>query len=256
MPKARLSVVILTKDSQDNIKGCLESLKFANEIVVVDDGSKDGTVEICNCYTDKVIVDSVEGFANKRNLGADKATGDWILQIDSDESVTPELAATIREAVDSGRDYAGYKFRRKNYFLGHFMRYGGWYHYSSNLYMKGRGRYEGLVHERLVLDGPIGTIEEATEHRPFQSITQFLERQNRYTSYEARDILNEKGVLSKKVVMYNLRFKPVKLFWKYYLKKQGFREGMIGFIFSALFSYVHFMKWAKYWELTYGQKAR
>ncbi len=256
MLKARLSVVILTKDSQDYIKDCLESLKFADEIVVVDDSSSDRTVEICKGYTDKVVVDSVEGFANKRNLGADKAAGDWILQIDSDERVTPCLASAIGERINSGKDIAGYKFRRKNYFLGHYMRYGGWYHYSANLYRKGRARYEGLVHERLVLDGPQGKIEEATEHRPFSSISQFMERQNSYTAYEARDILNEQGVVPEKTVMYNLTWKPVKLFLKLYLKKQGFREGMTGFIFSALYSYVHFIKWAKYWELAYGQKAK
>ncbi|OGX28148.1 MAG: hypothetical protein A2879_01815 [Omnitrophica WOR_2 bacterium RIFCSPHIGHO2_01_FULL_49_10] len=256
MPKAKLSAIVLTKDSQDVIKDCLESLTFADEIVVIDDRSTDRTAGICKNYTDNVFIDNVEGFANKRNLGAEKAVGDWILQIDSDERVTPELSAAVREAVDSGRDYAGYKFRRRNYFLGHFMRYGGWYHYSTNLYNKGRGRYEGLVHERLVLDGPIGTIEEATEHRPFQNIAQFLERQNRYTVYEARDLLNKRGKLPEKEVIYNLTWKPLKLFLKFYLKKQGFREGMIGFIFSVLFSYVHFMKWTKYWELTYGQKAR
>ena len=254
MPKARLSAVVLTKDSQDVIKDCLESLRFADELIVIDDGSADGTVRICKAYTDNVFIEKIDGFANKRNFGAEKATGDWVLQVDSDERVTAGLAAAIREAINSGRDYAGYKFRRKNYFLGHFMRYGGWYHYSANLYKKGRARYEGLVHERLVADGPIGTIEEATEHRPFQSIAQFLERQNRYTAYEARDLLNEKGRLPEREVVYNLTRKPLKLFFKFYLKKQGFREGMFGFIFSALFSYVHFMKWAKYWELTYGQK--
>src|SRR3989338_608988 len=174
MPKAKLSAIVLTKDSQDVIKDCLESLTFADEIVVIDDRSTDRTAGICKNYTDNVFIDNVEG----------------------------------------------------------------------------------LVHERLVLDGPIGTIEEATEHRPFQNIAQFLERQNRYTVYEARDLLNKRGKLPEKEVIYNLTWKPLKLFLKFYLKKQGFREGMIGFIFSVLFSYVHFMKWTKYWELTYGQKAR
>jgi len=254
MPKTKLSVVILTKDSQEIIKDCLESVRFADDIVIVDDRSSDNTMDICRGYTDRIFVDSAKGFADKRNFGAEKAAGDWILQIDSDERVTAGLADAITRAINSGKDYAGYKFRRKNYFLGHFMRHGGWYHYSANLYRRGRARYEGLVHERLVLDGPQGKLEEATEHYPFNGIAQFIERQNRYTSLEARDMLNEKGVVSEKAVMYNLTWKPVKLFLKFYLKKQGFREGMTGFIFSALFAYVHFMKWAKYWELAYGQK--
>ncbi|MFA5094630.1 MAG: hypothetical protein WC512_05240, partial [Candidatus Omnitrophota bacterium] len=122
-------------------------------------------------------------------------------------------------------------------------------------FLREAGRYEGLIHERLKLTGPQGVIEAEIEHRPFNSMEQFLERQNRYTGYEAKDIFNEKGVLPLKIVLYNLKVKPLKLFWKLYIKKQGFREGRIGFIFCIMFAYVHFMKWAKYWELTYGEKA-
>ena len=256
MPDQKLSAVILTKNAEDSIRGCLESVKWADEIIIVDGFSSDRTVEICRGYTDKIILSEFKGFAEERNKGTDKASGDWVLQLDADEVVTPGLAKALKEAMTSPAPCAGYKFRRKNFFLGHPMRYGGWYHYSAHFFKKGFGRYEGLIHERLKLNGRQGIIEAEIEHRPFASISQFISRQNRYTGYEARDILNEKGLLSKKVVMHNLRFKPIKLFWKYYLKKQGFREGMIGFIFSVLFSYVHFMKWAKYWELTYGQKAR
>jgi glycosyltransferase involved in cell wall biosynthesis len=254
MSKAKISVVVLTKNSEGEIRSCLESLKFADEIIVIDDYSNDGTPEICKKYTAKIIQSDVEGFANKRNLGTDNAAGDWILQLDADEVVTPALAGAISKAVNSSSAYAGIKFRRKNYFLGHFMRYGGWYHYSANLFKKGFGRYEGLVHERLKLNGPQGIIEEATEHRPFKSISQFIRRQNVYTAYEARDILAEKGALPERHVIYNLKIKPIKLFWKFYVKKQGFREGMYGLVFSLLSSFLHFLKWAKYWELTYGKK--
>ena len=256
MPNPRLSAVILTKDAESSVRDCLESVKWADEIIVVDGFSTDRTVEVCKGYTDRIIPSEFKGFAEERNKGIDNATGDWILQLDADEVVTPGLAKALREAMASPGPYVGYKFRRKNFFLGHPMRYGGWYHYSAHFFKKGFGRYEGLIHERLKLDGQQGIIEEEIEHRPFASISQFISRQNRYTTYEARDFLNEKGVLGKRVVMYNLYFKPAKLFWKFYFRKQGFREGMIGFIFSALYSYVHFMKWAKYWELAYGQKAK
>ena len=254
MPNLRLSVVILTRNAEDSVRACLESVKWADEIIIVDGYSTDGTLDICKGYTDKIILSEFKGFAEERNKGIDKAAGDWILQLDADEVVTPALAEALKESMASPEQYAGYKFRRKNFFLGHPMRYGGWYHYSAHFFKKGSGRYEGLIHERLKLDGKQGAIEAEIEHRPFSSVAQFISRQNRYTGYEARDILNEKGVLSKRAVMGNLYLKPVKLFWKFYIRKQGFREGMVGFIFSALFSYVHFMKWAKYWELTYGQK--
>lgn len=255
MPDQKLSVVILTKDAEDSVRDCLESIKGAEEIIIVDGFSSDRTVEICRNYTDNIILSEFKGFAAERNKGIDSASGDWILQLDADEVVTSALAKALREAMGQPAPYVGYKFRRKNFFLGRPMRYGGWYHYSAHFFKKGFGRYEGLIHERLKLNGRQGVIEAEIEHRPFASIAQFISRQNRYTGYEAREILNEKGVLGKKVVMHNLYFKPLKLFWKFYLKKQGFREGMIGFIFSVLFSYVHFMKWIKYWELTYGQKA-
>ncbi len=254
MSKAKISAVVLTKNSEGEIGRCLESLKFADEIIVIDDCSNDGTTGICEKYAAKIIQSGIEGFANKRNLGIDNAAGDWILQLDADEVVTPALADAITKVANSSAAYAGMKFRRKNYFLGHFMRYGGWYHYSANLFKKGFGRYEGLVHERLKLNGPQGIIEAATEHRPFKSVSQFIERQNVYTAYEARDILAEKGVLPERHIIYNLKIKPLKLFFKFYVKKQGFREGIYGLVFSAMYSFIHFLKWAKYWELTYGKK--
>lgn len=256
MPKTRLSVVVITKDAEDSVRGCLESVKWADEIIIVDGFSTDRTTEICRNYTDKIILSEFKGFAEERNKGTDRAAGDWVLQLDADEVVTDGLAKALIEAMDSPAPYVGYKFRRKNFFLGHEMRYGGWYHYSAHFFKKGFGRYEGLIHERLKLNGRQGVIDAEIEHRPFTSIAQFISRQNRYTGYEARDILNEKGLLSKKIVMHKLRFKPLKVFWKLYIKKQGFREGMLGFIFSALYSFVHVMKWSKYWELTYGKEAR
>ena len=256
MKSPRLSVVILTKDAEETVRDCLESIKWADEIIIVDGFSSDGTLAICREYTDKIIQSEFKGFAEERNKGSDAAAGDWILQLDADEVVTEALARAIREAMVSPSDNAGYKFRRKNYFLGHPMRFGGWYHYSAHFFRRGMGRYEGLIHERLKLKGPQGIIEAEIEHRPFSSISQFIERQNRYTNYEARDILNERGIVDKEEVMRNLHSKPLKLFWKLYIKKQGFREGRIGFVFCALYSYVHFTKWAKYWELTYGQQTQ
>ncbi len=255
MQEPRLSVVILTKNAEDCVGACLESVKWADEIIIVDGFSTDGTLDICRKYTGRIIQSEFKGFAQERNKGIDNSTGDWVLQLDADEVVTPGLAAALKKAMAAPGGIVGYKFRRKNYFLGHPMRYGGWYHYSAHFFKKGCGRYEGLIHERLKLAGPQGVLEEEIEHRPFKSMGQFIERQNRYTGYEAMDILNEKWVLPEKEVMYNLKVKPLKLFWKLYVKKQGFREGRTGFIFSVMFSYVHFMKWAKYWELTYGKKA-
>ncbi len=247
--RKRLSAVVITKNEEGKISGCLESIKWADEVIIVDSYSTDRTVEICKGYGAKVIQHQFEGdFGMERNIGSDAASGDWILQLDGDDVVTAELKNRIEEILRNDSLYVAYKFRRANYFLGHFMRYGGWYHYYPHLYKKDFARYDGKVHHLLKADGKIGVLEEAVEHYPFQSVEQFIDRQNRYTSLEADEMLQKEGVLNSKVIRYNLALRPLKLFWKMYVKKMGFREGIYGFVFSILYAWVHFIKWAKYWE--------
>lgn len=255
--RKRLSAVIITKNEEEKIPNCLESIKWADEIIVVDGYSTDRTVEICRDFGAKVIQHQFEGdFGKERNIGTDAASGDWILQLDGDDVVTPELRNRIEEILNNDFPYVAYKFRRKNFFLGHFMRYGGWYHYYPHLYKKGFAKYDGKVHHLLKIDGKIGTIEEAVEHYPFQNYEQFINRQNRYTSLEAKEMLEKDGVLEAKIIRHNLTTKPLKLFWKMYVKKMSLREGIYGLIFSVLYAWVHFIKWAKYWEEIKLAKAR
>lgn len=252
----KLSVVIITKNEEQKIARCLESVKWADEIIIIDDCSSDGTTQICKSFGATVIENASYGnFDYQRNLGIEKASGDWILQMDADEIVTEELAREIKKAIGNPGRFVAYKFKRRNYFLGHFMKYGGWYSYSTKLSKKTNARFIGKsVHETLHLDGETGIISEDIEHFPFTSIYQFIDRHNYYTAVEARGILEKEGMLDMKIIRYNLTIKPFKLLWKMYVKKSGFREGMHGFIFSVMYSFVHFLKWAKYWELTYGKK--
>jgi len=196
--RKRLSVVIITKNEEEKIPRCLESIRWADEVIVVDGYSTDRTVEICKKFCAKVIQHRFEGdFGLERNIGTDAASGDWILQLDGDDVVTLKLKDRIEQILLSDSPYVAYRFRRKNYFLGHFMRYGGWYHYYTHLYKKG---------------------------------------------------LEKEGILDSKIIRYNLTARPIKLFWKMYVKKMGFREGVYGLFFSVLYALVHFVKWAKYWE--------
>ncbi|MFH1552378.1 MAG: glycosyltransferase family 2 protein [Candidatus Omnitrophota bacterium] len=247
----KLSVVILTKNEEDKIRNCLESLKWVDEIVVVDGYSTDATVDICRGYGAKVVQHRFEGnFGQERNIGIDNSSGDWVLQLDADEAVTEIFRVKMLEILrEKDSRYAAYKFMRKNFFMGHFMRYGGWYHHSHHLFRRGFARYEGRVHHQLIIDGEEAFLNADIEHNPFQSFTQLLARQNRYTTLEAKEILEQRGRVNDDEVEYNIRKKPLKLFRKFYLKKQGFREGKHGFIFSVYFAWVHFLKWAKYWEL-------
>ncbi|MFH1867656.1 MAG: glycosyltransferase family 2 protein [Candidatus Omnitrophota bacterium] len=248
--RKRLSAVILTKNIEDKVRDCLESIRWADEIVVVDGFSTDKTVEICREYNARIVQHEFGGdFGQERNIGIDNSSGDWILQLDGDDVVTEGFKNEMVKILQKEDRFAAYKFWRKNFFMGHFMRYGGWYHRSLHLFKKGFALYQGKVHHELIVNGEIGSLDAEIEHYPFDNFSQFVTKQNRYTDIESKEILELKGVLDRKEILYNIKIKPVKLFWKFYVKKQGFKEGVYGFIFSVLFAWVHFIKWVKYWEL-------
>ncbi len=250
-----LSAVVLSKNSEKKIEKCLLSIAgWADEIILVDGGSTDGTIKIAENYKARVYSHKFLGsFAEERNLGADKASGEWILQLDSDEVVTEDFKKKCDEILPRTK-FAAFKFKRKNVFIGHEFRYGGWYHWSQHLFKKGFARYKGRVHENMIVDGEVGHIDADILHVPFDSISEFIERQNRYTDLQAQDIIDTEKDLGIKKIKYNLRTKPLKLFKKIYLNKKGYREGIYGFVFALLFSWVHFMKWAKVWEKVRGRK--
>ena len=253
MPRETITAVIMTKNSEDLVEGTLKSVAgWVDEIVVIDGFSTDRTVEICRRYTDKVFQNQWDGyrFCTERNLGIERAGSDWCIHIDPDERATPEFREEVLKILGNGSKYDAYEFRKKNYFLGHWMRYGGWHHYSRHFFRKNKAHYEGVIHESLKVDGRIGKIEAAIEHYPFTSIKQFVTRHNGYSAREARSALEEKGALTDRELEFELKKKPLKRFLKFYVRKKGFLDGMHGFIFSVLFAWVHFLNWAKYWELT------
>ena len=251
-----LSVVILTKDAAATVQGCLSSVQWVEELIVIDGGSVDGTVEICRAAGAKVIrLDVHDDFGQMRNEGTRLAKGDWVLQLDADEVVTPDFRKALELICSQPSHHAAYKFRRRNNFLGHWMRFGGWDHHSLHLFKRGFAHYEGRVHERLLVQGSVGVLEVGVEHYPFRSLEEFVDRQNRYTTLEARQLVESRGPVFLKTIRFQTSVKPIKLFWKIFIKKQGFREGMIGFIFAGLYAFVHFLKWAKVWEIQYGNSS-
>jgi len=242
----------MTKNCEGWIEGTLKSVSgWVDEIVVIDGFSTDRTVEICKKYTDKVYQNKWDGyrFATERNLGTSKATADWCFHVDPDERATPAFAKAVQSVLESGTTYAAYEFRKKNFFYGRWMKHGGWYHYSLHLFRRTKGVYDGVIHEKLVVDGAIGRLEAAVEHYPFGSVKQFVERHNGYSTREAMQLKEEKGRLGEKEILYNIRQKPLKRFVKFYFKKRAILEGARGVIFSVLFAWVHFLNWVKYWEL-------
>lgn len=248
--RARLSVVVLTKNEEARIARCLESVRWVDEVIVVDGLSTDRTIEICQGYGATIIQRPFSGdFGHERNVGAEAASGEWILQLDGDDVVSAELRHALERLLREGTPHAAFQVRRKNNFLGHWMMRGGWYHYYHTLYRKSACHFEGRVHHLLKVSGTIGTLEAPVLHYPFTSLEQFVAKQNRYTSLEAREMLETQGVLLRSLVRYHLTWRPLKLIWKSFVKKQGFREGWYGLVFALLYGWVHVLKWAKYWEL-------
>ncbi|OGW77863.1 MAG: hypothetical protein A3C51_06720 [Omnitrophica bacterium RIFCSPHIGHO2_02_FULL_46_20] len=250
-----LSAVILSKNSEKKIEKCLSSLKgWADEIILVDGGSADDTVKTAERFNARIYSHQFLGsFAEERNFGTDKASNEWVLQLDSDEIITDSFKKKCDAAIPETK-YAAFKFRRKNIFLGREFTHGGWYHWSQHLFKKGRARYEGRVHEKMIVDGDVGYLDADILHIPFDSISEFIERQNRYTDLQAADIIDQERELTLKKVKYNLKVKPAKLFRKIYFNKKGYKEGIHGLVFSILSSYVHFLKWSKVWERIKNRK--
>ena len=192
-------------------------------------------------------------FGLERNIGNDNCTGDWIVQLDADEVVSQNFKDKMKDILTNGSEYASYKFMRKNFFMGYFMRYGGWYHHSHHMFRRGKAKYDGKVHHQLLVDGKTDILKIDVEHYPFQRFSQIITRQNRYTTIEAKELVDTRGSVMDKEAIDFLMVKPFKLFRKFYIKKQGYRMGFRGFMFSFIFAWVHFIKWAKYWEIVSGE---
>ena len=253
MPRESLAVVLMTKNEEGRLARCLDPVKgWADEIVVIDDESADRTVEIAKQYTPKVFVHkSHDNHDGQWNLGSEKASSEWILHIDADEIITPALKSAIDRQLAQAGGVDAYELIRLNYFLGRPMRHGGWRHKHRILFRRSKARCAGRgIHVRLQVDGKTGFLDAEIEHYPFSSLSQFIDRQNHYTTVESAVLLKEKGKLPWKAVRRQMALRPLELFWKSYVKQGAWRDGPVGFFFAALFAYFHHALWAKYWEKT------
>ena len=250
MARAKISAVLITKNEERNIRRCLESVSWTDEIVVVDGESTDRTVDIAKSYGAKVVTHKFQGdFGLERNIGNENATSDWILALDADEAIPKEARKKIEKILENGSEFVAFNVPRLQYFLGKPLMHGGRFHSIVNFFRKGKAHFDGKVHHLVHVDGKTGEFDEPFEHYPFNSISEFVQKHDRYTNYEAREMFEKYGDKKLKEVKYNLTLKPVKLFIKTYIKKKGHKDGMLGLVFCILFSWSYFMRWAKYWEL-------
>jgi glycosyltransferase involved in cell wall biosynthesis len=255
--KAKLSVTIITLNEEGNIRRTLESVQWADEIIVLDSGSTDRTVSICREFTETVVHQDWLGFSRQKNAAIDRTTGDWVLSLDADEPIEPELAEEIREIMASTGAHDGYRIPRKTFFLGKWIRHGGWYpDYNLRLFRKGKGRFEErLVHEAIKVNGSVGTTTHAIVHYAYPDLSSYLASINKYSSL-AVDVMAEKGIPRRKTSSLNILFRPVLTFLLKYVFRLGFLDGKRGLILNLFHSWYVFAKYAKAWEYAEMHKHR
>ncbi len=243
-----LSAVIITCNEEKDIARCLESVKWVDEIVVVDDFSQDRTVEICRRYTDKIFQRKWSGYGEQKNFAFQQCQGDWILSIDADEEASPGLKEEILKITIRylAENIAGFYIPFRLNFLGKFLRFGGCQREKHlRLFRKGQGKFTvDAVHEKMAVDGKIDNINSPINHYSYDNLEDYFSKLNCYTSLAAIN-LNNKG---KKYYFWQFFLSPWVFFQKYFLKL-GFFDGWAGFLWAILSSIYVFIKYLKLWEL-------
>ena len=240
-----LTVTVITLNEAVNIQACLESVHWADEILVVDSGSTDGTPDLARAAGARVIVRDWPGYSQQKNFAAEQASHDWILSVDADERVTPELAAEIRALMSTSPAAAGYRIPRVTWHLGRWIRTTDWYpDYQLRLYNRRRASWPvRLVHESVRAEGPVETLNHELQHYAYRDIAHHLQTMNRYTTLAAEQ-LDADG---RRAGFIDLIVHPKLAFLRNYLLRGGIRDGMAGLIISLLNSYYVFLKFAKLW---------
>ena len=254
MEKIPVSVYVLTTNNRRTIERCLKSLSWAQELVVVDSFSQDGTYDICKQYADRIFQRKWTGHREQYQYAADLTTLDWIMFVDADEEIPPELAEEIQiELNERARDLDGYFVYRRTYYLGRWIRYGGWYPDGEiRLYRREKGRWEGGLHAKLVVDGKVGILRSLYHHYTYGNISDQIQTIDKYSQIAAEDLFQS----GKKFSLLSLLVHPPFRFIKEYLLKSGFRDGLPGFIIIVSTMYYVFIKYAKLWEMTISKKEK
>lgn len=243
----KLTATVITRNEAAHIGDALRSIAWADEIVVVDSRSTDGTAEIAREHGARVEVRDWPGYSAQKNYAAELASNDWILSLDADERVSPELADEIRRLLAGAPSAAGYRLPRLTFYLGRWIRGTDWYpDYQLRLYDRRAGRWNGRrVHESVELRGTPGQLRHPLFHFPYRDIAEHVETIDRYTSLAAEQWFAE----GRRASAWQTLVYPRLAFFRNYILRRGFRDGGAGLVVSILNSYYVFLKLAKLWEL-------
>jgi glycosyltransferase involved in cell wall biosynthesis len=247
---SRLSVTIIAWNEEERLRACLESVAWAEEILVIDAESTDKTVQVAREFTDKIWVRPWPGFAEQKNFALDQATGEWVLSLDADERVTPELRERIGRIVRANGPGDGYSIPRKNIFWGAWVRHGGLYpDYQLRLFRRAAGRFvDSAVHESVVVEGHVERLAEPLLHHSYRGLDDFVARSNRYSALAARDIVARGG----RADVLDLALRPLGRFLSMYVARGGLLDGWRGFVLAVLYANYVFLRVAKTWEARRG----
>ena len=243
---SRLSIAIIAWNEEERLRACLESVTWADEIVVVDAESTDKTVPLAREFTDKVYVRPWPGFAVQKNFALEHTTGEWILSLDADERVTPELRARLEAILKADGPADGYSIPRRNIFWGAWVRHGGLYpDYQLRLFRRGAGRFvDDAVHESVRVQGQMEKLAEPLLHHSYRDLEDFVRRSNRYSTLSAQDWVRG----GRPARLGDLIMRPLGRFFSMYILHGGFLDGWRGFVLAVLYAEYVFLRMAKVWE--------
>ncbi len=248
-----VSAIVVCFNEERNIEACLESLRWCDEIVVVDSFSTDRTVVICRQYTDRIIQRPWAGYRDQKSFAHSQATKDWILLVDADERVTPQLRDEIRASLnhDAGR-FVGFAIPRLVFYLGRWWRRGGWYpDYKVRLFRRDRARWGGMdPHEKILVDGKVRRLTQPLHHFSYRNIDDHIQRINRFTTISSRELKKE----NQPWRLSDALLRPAYRFFRSYVIKRGFMEGFAGFYMAVTAAMYVFLKYAKLWERDLEEK--
>lgn len=246
----KLSVIIVTKNEAHDIRRCLESVRFADEIIVFDSGSTDGTPVICREYTKNVFETDWPGYGKQKNRARQQATNEWILSLDADEWVSDSLAQEITKAIQLEKNSA-YHIPFRMICFGKMIKHGSWKKFHLRLFKKTHGKFDdAIIHEKVIIDGSIGRLSSPIFHESYRHLDEMLEKLNRYTT-EAAQRRQDEGKSA------NIATAILHAFWAFfraYFLQLGFLDGKEGFILAVLGAEYCYYRYSKLWLLNHKGK--